>query len=452
MSVHISEASGFTYSASELEQFTADALSIAKELGASSAEAFVSEDWGHSVNVRLNEVETIEYHRNKGLSVTVYFGKQKGDANSSDFSTQAMRDTVAKACSIATHTAIDEYSGLADPALLARAPFADLDLFHPWGISVEQSIELGKRAEAAAFAVDKRIDNSDGASVSTQDSNFCYGNSSGFIGGYPSSRHGVSCSVIATDGEVMQRDDWYTTSRNCNELGNIEDVGRIAGERAIKRLNGRKLKTLDCPVLFEAPIAQGLISHFVGAVSGGSLYRKSTFLLDSLGREIFPKFMQIREEPHLVRAFASSPFDGEGVATVPRDIIKDGVLQGYFLGSYSARKLGMQSTGNAGGNHNLIVPDTGQDFAALLKLMGRGLLVTELLGHGINAVTGDYSRGASGYWVEGGEIQYPVEEITIAGNLKDMFRGIAAIGNDVVVRGSKLCGSILIDRMTVAGD
>ena len=452
MSAHNSSAAGFSYSPAELANYTADLLKLAKESGASAAEAEVSEGWGHSVNVRLDEVETIEYHRDKGLSVTVYFGKQKGHAGSSDLSPKAMRDTVEKACSIAKHTAMDEFSGLADPALLAKGPFPDLDLYHPWGITVEQSIKLGKRAEAAAFAVDKRIDNSDGASVSTQDSHFCYGNSSGFIGGYPSSRHGVSCSIIASAGDIMQRDDWYTTSRDFAELDQVERVGQIAGERAIKRLNGRKLKTLDCPVLFEGPIAQGLISHFVSAVSGGSLYRKSSFLLDSLGTQIFPTFLQIRETPHLAKGFSSSAFDAEGVETNARDVIKDGVLQGYFLGSYSARKLGMQSTGNAGGNHNLIVPDTGHDFAALLKKMDRGLLVTELLGHGVNAVTGDYSRGASGYWIEGGQIQYPVEEITIAGNLKDMFKGIVAIGNDVIVRGSKLCGSILIDRLTVAGD
>lgn len=452
MSAHINSATGFSYTPGELEQYTSDLLKLAKEFGATAAEAEVSEGWGHSVNVRMDEVETIEYHRDKGLSVTVYFGKQKGHAGSSDLSPKAMRDTVEKACSIAKHTAMDEFSGLADPSLLAKGPFPDLDLYHPWGISVEQSIALGKRAEAAAFAVDKRIDNSDGSSASTQDSHFCYGNSSGFLGGYPSSRHGVSCSVIASDGDIMQRDDWYTTARDFTELDKIERVGQIAGERAIKRLNGRKLKTLDCPVLFEGPIAQGLISHFVGAVSGGSLYRKSSFLLDSLGQQIFPKYLQIREAPHLPKGFSSSAFDAEGVVTKDRDVIKDGVLQAYFLGSYSARKLGMQTTGNAGGNHNLIVPDTGQDFAGLLKQMGRGLLVTELLGHGINMVTGDYSRGASGYWVEGGEIQYPVEEITIAGNLKDMFKGIVAVGNDVIVRGSKLCGSILIEKMTVAGD
>lgn len=452
MSAHTNGAPGFTYSDAELQQYATDLLALARGLGASSSEAEVSEGWGHSVNVRMSEVETIEYHRDKGLSITVYFGKQKGHAGSSDLSPKAMRDTVEKACSIARHTAIDEFSGLADAILLARGPLPDLDLYHPWGVSVEQSIELGKRAESAAFTVDPRIDNSDGASVSTQDSHFCYGNSAGFLGGYRSSRHGTSCSVIASEGDAMQRDDWYTTARDFTDLDEIERVGQIAGERVIRRLNARKLKTLDCPVLFEAPLAQGLIGHFVGAVSGGSLYRKSSYLLDSLGQQIFPKFLQIREMPHLKKGLSSTPFDAEGVATKERDVIKDGVLQGYFLGSYSARKLGMQTTGNAGGNHNLIVPDTGQDFAALIKQMGRGLLVTELLGHGINMVTGDYSRGASGYWVERGEIQYPVEEITIAGNLKDMFKGIVAVGNDVIVRGSKLCGSILIDRMTVAGD
>ncbi len=451
MSVQVNGAAGFSYTAAELQQYTADLLNRARELGASSAEADVSEGWGHSVNVRMDAVETIEYHRDKGLSVTVYFGKQKGHAGSSDFSPKAMRDTVEKACSIAKHTAIDEFSGLADPALLAMGSLPDLDLYHPWGISVEQSIDLGKRAEAAAFAIDSRIDNSDGASVSTQDSHFCYGNSSGFLGGYPSSRHGVSCSVIASEDDAMQRDDWYSTARDFADLERIERVGQIAGERVIRRLNGRKLKTVDCPVLFEAPIAQGIIGHFVGAVSGGSLYRKSSFLIDSLQKQIFPRFLQIREIPHLRKGLSSSPFDSEGVATTERDVIKDGVLQGYFLGSYSARKLGMQSTGNAGGNYNLIVPDTGQNFAGLIKQMDHGLLVTELLGHGINMVTGDYSRGASGYWVEGGEIQYPVEEITVAGNLKDMFKSIVAVGNDVVVRGSKLCGSILIERMTVAG-
>lgn len=451
MSAHTNGAAGFSYTAAELEQYATELLNLARNLGASSAEAEVSEGWGHSVNVRMREVETIEYHRDKGLSVTVYFGKQKGHAGSSDLGPKALRDTVEKACSIAKHTAIDEFSGLADAALLAKGPFPDLDLYHPWGIGVEQSIELGKRAEAAAFAVDGRIDNSDGSSVSTQDSHFCFATSSGFLGGYRSSRHGVSCSVIASVGDAMQRDDWYSTARDCADLDPIERVGQIAGERVIRRLNGRKLKTLECPVLFEGPIAQGLIGHFVAAVSGGSLYRKSSFLLDSLGQQIFPKFLQIREVPHLKKGLSSTPFDGEGVATKDRDVIKDGVLQGYFLGSYSARKLAMRTTGNAGGNHNLIVPDTGQNFAGLLKQMGRGLLVTELLGHGINMVTGDYSRGASGYWVEGGEIQYPVEEITVAGNLKDMFKGIVAIGNDVVVRGSKLCGSILIERMTVAG-
>jgi PmbA protein len=452
MSAPIRPAAGFANAPERLGELVAEVIRLAGAQGASAAEAEISEGSGHSVNVRMGEVETIEYHRDKGLSVTVYFGKQRGNASSSDLSPQALRDTVEKACSIAKHTASDEFSGLADEALLAKGAFPDLDLFHPWGTTVEQSIDLAKRCEAAAFAADRRITNSDGASVSTQDSHFCYGNSLGFLGGYPSSRHGISCSVIAGADDAMQRDDWYTTARNFHDLDDVEAVGRRAGERAARRLSARKLKTLQVPVLFEAPIASGLIGHFVSAVSGGSLYRKSSFLLDSLGQQIFPPFVQIREAPHLKKGLASAPFDAEGVATRDRDVVRDGVLCGYFLGSYSARKLKLQSTANAGGNHNLLINDTGQTFADLLRKMQRGLLVTELLGHGINLVTGDYSRGAAGYWVEGGEVRYPVEEITIAGNLSDMFKGIVAIGNDVVVRGSRPCGSILLERMTVAGD
>jgi PmbA protein len=310
---------------------------------------------------------------------------------------------------------------------------------------------LAKTCEASAFAVDKRIDNSEGASVSTQESLFMYGNSLGFLAGYPSSRHDISCAVIAED-QGMQRDYWYSSRRDAAVLESTEAVGRKAGERTVRRLAARKIKTTECPVLFEAPVASGLIGHLVGAVSGSSLYRKSSFLLDGLGQPIFAPFVQIRELPHIPKGLASSPFDNEGVATHARDLVKDGVLQGYFLGSYSARKLGMASTGNAGGNHNLIVESSGQDFAGLLKMMDKGLVVTELLGHGINPVTGDYSRGAAGYWVENGEIQYPVEEITIAGNLREMFKRIVAVGNDVLIQGSKQCGSVLIEKMTVAGD
>ena len=447
--VHVSD-SRFSYSIEMLSQITRDILSQSKLAGASACEAEVSQGFGQNVTVRRGEVETIEYNRDKGLGVTVYFGKQRGHASTSDLSPQAIKDTVAAAVSIAKYTASDEYAGLADEKLLARE-IPDLSLYHPWQLSVEQAIELAKVCEAAAFAVDKRIDNSEGASVSTQESLFMYGNSLGFLGGYPSSRHDISCAVIAED-QGMQRDYWYSSRRDAVDLESAETVGRKAGERTVRRLAARKIKTTECPVLFEAPVASGLIGHLVGAISGSSLYRKSSFLLDSLGKPIFAPFIQIRELPHIPKGLASSPFDSEGVATHARDLVKDGVLQGYFLGSYSARKLGMASTGNAGGNHNLILESSGQDFAGLLKMMGKGLVVTELLGHGVNPVTGDYSRGAAGYWVENGEIQYPVEEITIAGNLKDMFRQIVAVGNDVLIQGSKQCGSVLIEKMTIAGE
>jgi len=447
--VHVPD-SRFSHSIETLSQITHDILSQSKLAGATACEAEVSQGFGQSVSVRHGEVETIEYNRDKGLGVTVYFGQKRGHASTSDLSPQAIKDTVAAAVSIARYTASDEFAGLADENLLAKE-IPDLSLYHPWDLSVEQAIEQAKACEAAAFAVDKRIDNSEGASVSTQESLFMYGNSLGFLGGYPSSRHDISCAVIAEDGG-MQRDYWYSSRRDAADLESAEAVGRKAGERTVRRLSARKIKTTECPVLFEAPIASGLIGHLVGAVSGGSLYRKSSFLLDSLGQQIFAPFVQIRELPHIPKGLASSPFDNEGVATHARDLIKDGVLQGYFLGSYSARKLGMTSTGNAGGNHNLIIESSGQDFAGLLKMMGKGLVVTELLGHGINPVTGDYSRGAAGYWVENGEIQFPVEEITIAGNLKEMFKQIVAVGNDVLIQGSKQCGSVLIEKMTVAGD
>ncbi len=443
--------SRFSHSIETLSQITRDILNQSKLAGATACEAEVSQGFGQNVSVRRGEVETIEYNRDKGLGVTVYFGDKRGHASTSDLSPQAIKDTVAAAVSIARYTASDEFAGLADENLLARE-IPDLSLYHPWELSVERAIELAKTCEAAAFAVDKRIDNSEGASVSTQESLFMYGNSLGFLGGYPSSRHDISCAVIAEDDGGMQRDYWYSSRRVAADLESAAAVGRKAGERTVRRLAARKIKTTECPVLFEAPIASGLIGHLVGAVSGGSLYRKSSFLLDSLGQQIFAPFVQIRELPHIPKGLASSPFDNEGVATHARDLVKDGVLQGYFLGSYSARKLGMTSTGNAGGNHNLIIESSGQDFEGLLKMMGKGLVVTELLGHGINPVTGDYSRGAAGYWVENGEIQYPVEEITIAGNLKDMFKQIAAVGSDILVQGSKQCGSVLIERMTVAGD
>lgn len=442
----------FTYSLAELQQMSASVLQLAKTAGASAAEAEVSLGFGQNVSVRMNETETIEYNRDKGVSVTVYFDQQKGHASTSDLSPQALQDTVAAACNIARYTAQDEFCGLADSALMAK-DIPDLDLHHPWDLTVDQAIKLAQECESVARAVDSRITNSEGASVSTYEGMFAYANSNGFNGGYASSRHGLSCSVIADDGDDnMQRDYWYTSARAPGDLESAAYVGRLAGERTVKRLNSRRIKTAQVPVMFDASLSSGLISHLISAISGGSLYRKSSFLLDSLGKQVMSPFVTIEEKPHLLRGLASSPFDNEGVATKPRTLVKNGVLQGYMLSSYSARKLGMVSTGNAGGNHNLIVSHSDLDFNAMLETMGTGLLVTELLGHGINMVTGDYSRGAAGFWVENGVIVHAVEEITIAGNLKDMLNQIVAIGNDVLVQGSKQVGSILIENMTVAGD
>ncbi len=449
--------SPFSFSRNSLQGFAAQVLDLAKAGGATAAEAEVSEGSGLSVSVRHGEIETIEHNRDKGIGISVYLGQRRGHASTSDFSADALARTVEKALSIARYTAEDTCAGLAEPDLLARNDALDaliprLDLYHPWEIGVEAAAELARECETAALEVDPRLTNSEGASLSSQVSQFIYANSLGFSSGYPGSRQSLSCAVIAEENAAMQRDYWYTTARAAADLDGAASVGRRAGERTARRLNGRKLSTRQCPVLFEAPIATGLIASFVSAVSGGHLYRKSSFLLDSLGSQVFPAFMQIQERPFSPRGLSSSPFDSEGVALADRDVVKDGVVQGYFLGSYSARKLGMQSTGNAGGNHNLIVPSTGEDFSALLQKMGNGLLVTELLGHGLNMVTGDYSRGAAGFWVENGVITYPVEEITIAGNLRDMFKGIVAIGSDIETRGSRRVGSILIDQMTLAGE
>lgn len=433
-----------------LKQITQDVLKLAKQAGASSAETEVSYGTGQNVSVRLGETENIEYNRDKGVSVTVYFGQQKGHASSSDLSQQALKDTVEAACNIAKYTAKDEFCGLADANLMATET-PDLDLYHPWNISVEAAIEIAKTCEAAAFAVDrKRIINSEGAGVSNSESVFAYANSHGFVGGYPSSQHSISCSVIAEDGDAMQRDYWYTNARDMTDMESAEYVGKLAGARTVRRLGTQSISTCQVPVLFEAPLASGLISSLIGAISGGSLYRKSSFLLDSLGTQIASPLLNIEELPHLKKGIASSSFDSEGVATKSRKLVENGVLQGYVLGSYSARKLGMATTGNAGGSHNLIVRSTGQNFADLLKLMGTGLLVTEVLGHGLNMVTGDYSRGAAGFWVENGVIAYPVEEITIAGNMSDMLKQIVAVGSDVIAQSSKQTGSILIEKMTVA--
>ncbi|MDP2811341.1 MAG: metalloprotease PmbA [Rhodocyclaceae bacterium] len=442
----------FSHTPEQLRTLAAAVLDHAKRVGATGCETDVSEGHGQSVTVRRGEVETIEYNRDKGIGVTVYLGQRQGHASTSDFSPAALRATVEKAATIARFTAEDPCAGLPEANLLAKGGGRELDLFHPWLLPVEEAIELARRCEQAAFAVSPLIANTEGASVSAQQSHFVSANSLGFMDGYATTRHYISCAPIAGKGDDMQRDDWYSSKRDPADFPAPEAIGDYAARRALSRLGARKLKTRQAPVLFEAPLAAGLIGSFAHAVSGGSLYRKSSFLLDSLGSQVFPKFVQIAEDPFLPKGLASGWFDDDGVAVKARDVVRDGVLQGYFLSTYSARKLGLQTTGNAGGSHNLIVKPGRHDFKGLLKEMGCGLLVTELLGHGVNYVTGDYSRGAAGYWVEHGEIQYPVEEITIAGNLREMFQGIAAIGNDVVVRGSKQVGSILIGRMTVAGN
>ena len=448
----------FSHSQDQLKEIAQDVLRFAKDKGASDAAVEISEGQGLSVTVRKGQIETIEQNKDKGIGVTVYLGRdraiRRGNASTSDFSAQSLKDTVEAAYNIARFTAEDDCAGLPEAELLEQQP-RDLQLFHPWALTAEQAVTLAQRAEAAAFAVDKRITNSEGANAYAQQSHFVMANTRGFMGGYPYSRHSLSVSPIAGKGNNMQRDDWYSSDRNPNKLAQPEAIGRYAAERALSRLSARKLDTRKCPVLFEAPLAAGLLGSFVQAVSGGALYRKSTFLTDSLGTAVFSPDIQVLEDPHVPGAVGSSPFDEEGVRTQRREVVRDGIVQGYFLSTYSARKLGMQTTGNAGGSHNLqIVSSTtraGDDFIAMLRKLDTGLLVTELMGHGVNYVTGDYSRGASGYWVERGVIQYPVEEITIAGNMRDMFKDIAAIGDDVLVRGTKKTGSILISSMTIAG-
>jgi PmbA protein len=449
----------FIHSQDQLRELAQDVLRFAKQMGASDAAVEISEGSGLAVSVRRGSVETIEQNKDKGIGVTVYMGEaraiRRGSASTSDFSEQSLKATVEAAYNIARFTAADDCAGLPDEDTLEFNP-QDLQLCYPRGITAEDAIALAKRAEAAAFAVDARVTNSEGASVHAQQSHFVTANSRGFMGGYPYSRHTISVAPIAGRGNNMQRDDWYSSARDPGKLAAPEDIGRYAAERALARLGARKLDTRKCPVLFEAPLAAGLLGAFVQAISGGALYRKSSFLLDSVGTRVFADHIQVTEDPHVPGAVGSAPFDEEGVKTARRDVVRDGVVQGYFLSTYSARKLGLKTTGNAGGSHNLTItssrtaPD--DDFAAMLKKMGTGLLVTELMGQGVNYVTGDYSRGASGYWVENGVIQYPVEEITIAGNMKIMFEQMIAIGTDTVIRGTRRTGSILIENMTVAGN
>ena len=445
----------FSRTPDALSDIAQDMLNYAKACGASATSVEVSEGFGQSVTVRHGEVETIEYNRDKGLSVTVYLDLKRGNASTADFSPRSVRDTVDAALSIARYTASDDCSGLPDPDMLAR-DHPDLDLYHPWELSVDEAIELARECEQAALDTDRSINNSEGATVAVHEMQFVYANSLGFVGGYPSSRHSVSCAVIAGREEAMELDYWYSLVRDASEIVEVGQIGRIAAERTVRRLHARQLDTMQIPVLFEAPIASSLLGHFAAAVSGSNLYRKSSFLLGQLGKRVFAPHILIEDVPDIRKGLGSAPFDDEGVRVQSRAIVEDGVLCGYFLGSYSARKLGMVSTGNAGGNHNLLMKSSsaisqGLDCSALLKLMGKGLLVTELLGHGINPVTGDYSRGAAGFWVERGEIQYPVNEITIAGNLNQMFQNIVAVGSDVLVQGSRQCGSILVEGMTVAG-
>jgi PmbA protein len=437
----------------ELKSIVSDALKQARALGASQSEADVSLQKGLTTTVRLGEVETVEYQRDRGMGITVYFGKRKGSASTADLSVRAVTETVEKACDIARYTAEDDCSGLADPEELARE-IPDLDLDHPWDLTPEEAVETARACEAAGRVVDARITNSEGASVGSHRGVRVYGNSHGFLAGYPSTSHSVSCALLAQNGEDMQRDYWYSSARDARDLEPAEIIGRKAGLRAVARLGARKIATQKARVLFAPEVARGLIGHFLGAVRGSSQYRKSSFLLGASGERVFPSFIELRERPHILKGLGSSPFDGEGVATRDRELVQGGVLQGYVLGSYSARKLGLKTTGNAGGTHNLLVESTtgGVEIDALMRELGTGLLVTELMGQGVNGVTGDYSRGASGYWIENGASAYPVHEVTIAGNLKNMYRNIVAIGSDVDVRGGVRVGSVLISEMTIAGD
>ncbi|MBV8030202.1 MAG: metalloprotease PmbA [Betaproteobacteria bacterium] len=447
--------SGFTCTPEALRELASFVVEHSRKRGASACDCDVSEAHGLSVTVRKGQPDVVEHNRDRSVGVTIYVGERprarRGHASTSDLSRPALEQTVDAALAIARHTAEDDCAGLPEPELLARE-LPDLDLYHPWPIGTEEAVRLARRCEEAGLSVSDKITNSEGATVSAQHSQFVFANSHGFMAGYAGTRHYLACSLIAEDKGLMQRDDWFSSSRVPASLADPAALGRYTARRALARLGARKIATCEAPVLFEAPAAIGLIGHFVSAVNGSSLYRKTSFLLDSLGKQVFSPLVQIDERPLEPQGSASTPFDEEGVATRSRRIVADGTLEGYFLGTYSARKLGMRSTGNAGGHHNLVVRSDGPDFEGMLRRMGRGLLVTELMGQGINPVTGDYSRGAAGYWVEGGEIRFPVEEITIAGNLRDIFKGIAAIGSDVLVRSGRSCGSILVERMTIAGD
>lgn len=452
----------FAYSEASLRQIAEDVLAHARKIGATDCAVDVTEGSGLSVNVRHGEVETIEQNRDKGVGLTVYLGEKKavrrGNASTSDFGSKALKDTVEAAFNIARFTAEDDCAGLPEDDQFETRP-RDFDLFYPWDLDAEGAVEIGRAAEAAAFAVSPMVTNSDGAGVSVQHAHFISANSRGFRGGYPYSRHSLSVAPIASGpvngADGMQRDDWYVSMRDPNDLPPPEAIGRYAAQRALARLGARKISTRNAPVLFEAPLATGLLGAFAQAASGTALYRKSSFLIDTLGQTIFSDHINIIDDPHVKKGMGSASFDEEGVRTQRREVVRAGVLQGYFLSTYAARKLGMKTTGNAGGSHNLALKsrDThrNDDFEKMLQKLETGLLVTELMGQGVNYVTGDYSRGASGFWVENGVVMHAVEEITIAGNLKDMFRHIRAVGADTLIRGNKEVGSLLIDGMTIAG-
>jgi len=435
----------------DLKNIVGQVLELAKHNGATSAEADIGAGQGLSVTARMGDVETVEHHRDKGLSVTVFIGQSKGSASTTDFSDSALENTVKAACTIAKSGGEDDCAGLIDSSYLAK-DIPELDLFHPWDITPAEAIEMAIQCESTALKLDKRLKNSDGTSINAYTGTHIYGNSHGFCSGWDSSSHSIDCTVIAESNNTMQRDGWYSRSRDANDLEGIESIAEKAANRAISRIDSRKLSTRSAPVIFEAQVASGLFGSFLGAISGGALYRKSSFLLDKLDTQIFADQINIKENPLLKKAMGSAPFDNNGMATMQKELVNKGILKTYLLSAYSARKLGMKPTGNAGGIHNLIVEPGSQDLASLIKTMGTGLLIREMIGFGVNQVTGDYSRGASGFWVENGEIKYPVEEITVAGNLLDMFKNIISIGNDVDTRGNIQTGSVLIDPMTIAGE
>ncbi|MCF7530203.1 metalloprotease PmbA [Neisseria lisongii] len=441
----------FHHAREELSDLCRRTLRLAQEMGADAAAADFSESLGQNVSVRLNEIEQIEFQQDKSLDITVYVGKRKGRASTADFSAQALSDTVKAAVDIARYTAEDECNGLAEAELMA-GECGNLDRYHEWDISTEDAVALAKECEQAALEADSRISNSEGACVQNSHYQYVYGNTHGFLAHQQGTRHSISCSVVAADSDGMQRDYWYDSACCHSDMAAAADIGRTAAERTARRLGSRSVPTGSYPVVFDTTLSGSLIGHLVGALSGSALYRQSSFLIDSIGKQVLPDFIHLREEPHIPRAFGSTYFDSEGVATAPRFVVENGVICGYFLSSYSARKLGMQTTANAGGAHNLYLSHTHNNQAALLKEMGSGLLITELMGQGVNTITGDYSRGAAGFWVENGVIAYPVQGITVAGRLQDMYRNISGVADDALKRSSNKIGSILISEMTVAGE